>query len=148
MQWMDFTGKYCTCLSNTFCNIILFTFHRLIHEMGVKLESPCLSIIPSVWILSQTYWLPMNRLISNLVFGLKYLPLYKILTGGESCMSKNHQIHKLVSMGHSFPFLFCLPHIWLYTTNSAGVARKAEDAYPTSAPDPCSWFVVQSEMLL
>ena len=30
----------------------------------------------------------------------------------------------------------------------AGVSRKAEEAYPTSAPGPCSQFLVESELLI
>ena len=33
-------------------------------------------------------------------------------------------------------------------SNSAGVSRKAEDAYPTDAPGPCSQFLAESELLI
>ena len=32
--------------------------------------------------------------------------------------------------------------------NSAGVSRKADDAYSTGAPGPCSQFLVESELLV
>ena len=31
---------------------------------------------------------------------------------------------------------------------SAGVCKKAEDAYPTGTPGPCSQFLVESELIL
>ena len=31
---------------------------------------------------------------------------------------------------------------------SVGVSGKAEDVYPTSAPGPCSKFIVESELLI
>ena len=42
------------------------------------------------------------------------------------------------STRHNFPFLFCLPWTCLFMSNSAGVSRKADDAYPKGAPGPCS----------
>ena len=32
--------------------------------------------------------------------------------------------------------------------NSAGVSRKAEDAYPTGAAGPCSLFLVDSDLII
>ena len=37
----------------------------------------------------------------------------------------------ICSMCQRFPFLVRLPRTWLLMSNSAGVSRKAEDAYPT-----------------
>ena len=46
-----------------------------------------------------------------------------------------------VSTCHGFPFLFRLPGTWLFISNSVGVTRNAEDAYPTGAPGPSSHAV-------
>ena len=35
-----------------------------------------------------------------------------------------------------------------YSNDSVGVSRKAENAYPTGAPDPCSHFLVESDLLI
>ena len=47
-----------------------------------------------------------------------------------ACIDLRHK--KLIcSTFHSFPFLFRLPWTCLFMSNSAGVSRKSEDAYPT-----------------
>lgn len=33
-------------------------------------------------------------------------------------------------------------------SNSAGISRKADDAYPTRAPGPCSQSLVESELFI
>ena len=47
----------------------------------------------------------------------------------------------IFSTRHSFPSLFRLAHTWFFMSNSADVSTKAEDAYPTGAPCPCSQVV-------
>ena len=49
---------------------------------------------------------------------------------------------------NSFPSLAHIPRTWLFMSNSAGVSRKAEDAYRTGAPGPCSQFLVRVAHLL
>ena len=46
----------------------------------------------------------------------------------------------ICSRCHIFPFLFRLPLTWLFMSNTAGVYRKAKEAYPTGIPGPWSQF--------
>ena len=50
--------------------------------------------------------------------------------------------------GHNFPFLFRLPRTRLFMNNSDRVHKKAEDAYPSSAPMPYSQLLVESGLLI
>ena len=54
----------------------------------------------------------------------------------------------ICSTCHCIHFLFRLPRTWLFMSNSAGVSRKAEAAYPNDAPSPCSQFSVRFAHLL
>ena len=56
---------------------------------------------------------------------------------------KNWFILHVQCMCQSFSFLFHLPWTWFFMWNLAGVSWKADDAYPTSAPGPCSQFLVK-----
>ena len=47
-----------------------------------------------------------------------------------------------------FPFLYHLLRTWFFMCNSASFSRKAEDAYSTGAPGPCSQFLVESDLLI
>ena len=50
-------------------------------------------------------------------------------------------------LGLSFFSSFVHPELD-FLSNSAGVSRKVEDAYPAGAPGPCSQFIVESELLI
>ena len=56
----------------------------------------------------------------------------------------------ICSTSNSFPCLFRLSWTWLFMSNLAGVSRKEEDAYLTSAPGPCAQFLIlmESKMLI
>ena len=51
-------------------------------------------------------------------------------------------------MWYSFTFLFYLHRHCHFISNSAGVSRIAEDAYPKSAPGECSKVMEESKLLI
>ena len=53
----------------------------------------------------------------------------------------------ICSTCHSF-FSFDYPGLDFFISNSASITRKAEDAYPTGTPCPCTKFLVEPVLLL
>ena len=52
----------------------------------------------------------------------------------------------ICSTFHCFSFLY--PGLDFFMSNSAGVSRTADAAYPTGVSGPCSQFLVESELFI
>ena len=50
----------------------------------------------------------------------------------------------MIYLDNIFLFSFVYHGLDFFMSNSAGVSRKTENAYPTGAPGPCSQFLVES----
>ena len=68
--------------------------------------------------------------------------------GSLRCIHLLHENWFVQRVMHCIPFLFHLPWIWILMSDLPGIFRKAEDAYPTGAPGPCSQFLVESKLLI